>query len=120
MMLASWLLAPAVLVGPAAEAPPPTSGELQALFVRLQAPSAQERSAAALSIAAPPPSGLDAYAQRLRRPRTVAAETFRQLILEIWAQVPDPNYAKTGNLWLQKPEPPWKPQPAEKGRPGGQ
>ena len=85
--------------------------KLAPLVQRLHAPSAQERIEAGKAIAALPPSGVELYAQRLRRPRTVTAETFRQLILEIWAQVPDPNYARTGNLWMQKPEPPWKPPP---------
>lgn len=117
MLSVAWLLVPVVLVGPAAETPPPRADELDALYQRLTGPSKEDRLAAATALTKLPPTGLALYAERLRRARTVPADTFRKLILEIWAQVPDPNYAKTGNLWTMKPEPPWKPQPVKKGEP---
>ena len=109
------MLVPAFVVGPAVDVPPPSPAQLDALVARLHAPDAADRLAAGRAIATLPPSGFELYAERLLRPRTVAPETFRALILETWAQVPNPNYAKDGQLWTHKPEPPWKPPPVKRG-----
>src|SRR4051812_37475717 len=107
MIPVPWFLVPAILVGPAADTPPPSLQDLDAQLQRLRGPSPADRLAAARTIATAPPTGFDLYAERLRRPRAVAAETFRAVVLEMWGQVPNPNYAKDGQLWAKKPEPPW-------------
>jgi hypothetical protein len=115
LISAAWFLVPAIVVGPAADEAAPAARDLDALAARLRGPVASDRLAAARAIAGAAPAGFDLYVERLRRPPTIAADTLRKLILETWAQVPNPNYAKDGQLWTHKPEPPWKPPPVQKG-----
>jgi len=116
MLLAPLLAVPAVLAGAGVDAPPPSAAELDALTARIASRDASERLRAAQAIAAEPPSGIDEYARRLLRPRATAPSTFRQLLLEIWAQVP--NTVPNGALYMMKLEPPWKPPPRPPGTKG--
>lgn len=123
MVSLALLAVPIVVLGDGAArevTPPPSQAELETLARRLESPSAEERLAAARKITELPPAGLSLYIERLRRPRTTPPASFRQLILETWAQVPNPEYPAKGELWMRKPEPPWKPLPARlrsKGQP---
>ncbi len=116
MLFVPLLAVPAVLAGPGADAPPPGAADLDALVAKLASHDAGERLAAANALAAEPASGIDAYAQRLARPRTLPVETYRQIVLAIWAQVPNPT--PNGPLYVMKPEPPWKPPPRVPGAKG--
>jgi hypothetical protein len=116
MILAPLFAVPAVLAGPAADVAAPPVADLEALAKRMVTGDGGDRLAAAKALAAEPPSGIDLYAARLLRPRTIPADTFRQILLEIWAQVP--NTQPNGNLYMQKPEPPWTPPPRVKGDKG--
>ena len=109
MLALSWLLVPAILVGPAADAPALSPADLDAQLARLRSPSAEERLAAVEVITASAAAAPEPAAERLRRARPVGAEALRTLILEMWGQVPNPNWAKDGQLWTKKPEPPWPP-----------
>jgi tetratricopeptide (TPR) repeat protein len=122
MLSLALLAVPVVLLGDAAArdaAPPPSRTELETLSRQLESNRPEERLAAARKITELPPAGLSLYVERLRRPRTTTPAAFRQVILETWAQVPNPEYPAKGELWMKKPEPPWKPLPA-KLRPKGQ
>lgn len=122
MVSLALLAVPIVLLGDGAArdvAPPPSRTELETLTRQLESTSAEERLAAARKITDLPPAGLPLYIERLQRPRITSPAAFRQLILETWAQVPNPEYPAKGELWMKKPEPPWKPLPA-KLRPKGQ
>src|SRR5262249_38760751 len=115
MPLTALYLVPAILVGATADLPPPTEPELEALAQRMAGPDAADRVAGARKLATAPATGFDLYVKRLQRARTTGPVVWRTLILEAWAQVPNPDYAKDGNLWLRKPEP--KPPKVKKGEP---
>jgi len=115
MHAVTLFLIPALLVGPAADAPPPSAAALDALVRRMGGGDAGDRLAAAQALAQAPASGFKDYVARLQRARTTPAATYRALILEAWGQVPNPAYAKDGNLWLRKPDE--KPAKVKKGQP---
>ena len=118
MIWPGLLAVPAVVLAPGApdDAPAPSQAALDALLERLRSPSLDERSAAAEAIARLPDSGFDIYRERLLRERSVSPASFRTLLLEIWAQVPNPEYPAKGELWARKPEPVYKPPKLVKGQ----
>ncbi len=101
--------------GAAVDVPPPSPAEIDGLVKRVGGATGEDRLAAARALAALPPSGAPEYAKRLARPRVIAADTIRTLLLEIWAQVPNPK--PDGPLYVTKPEPKWTPPKAVKGKP---
>lgn len=115
MLYAPLVAVPAIVAGPAADLAPPTAVQLDAVVRRCSGPSAEDRRSAASTIAALPPSGTAEYARRLTRPRSITAETFRRMVLETWAQVP--NTRPDGPLYMTKPEPPWHPPKVARGKP---
>ncbi|MSP62640.1 MAG: hypothetical protein EXR72_20390 [Myxococcales bacterium] len=116
-MLQALLFAlPAVVVSlGAADLPAPSEEAIDALTTRLGGRDPNDRLAAACALAALPAAGLDSYRRRLLRERPIPTDTFRKLLLEIWAQVP--NTSPLGGLWTMKPEPPWRPARVAKGKP---
>jgi tetratricopeptide (TPR) repeat protein len=119
------MLAPLVFATLATAAAPASTtnvaDELEKLSQALRASDEAERLAAAQKIAQlgvaalPAMPALPALIERLERPRQTSPDTFRQLFLAMWAQVP--NWKSGDPMWIRAPEPPWVPPPRVKGQP---
>lgn len=99
------LALPIVLLG-AVAAPPPSPAALDALVAQLGRADAEHRLAAAGAIARLPATGLALYVERLARPLGVPYAALAGLLLEVGAQIPNPDYPAKGELWLRPPAPP--------------
>jgi tetratricopeptide (TPR) repeat protein len=109
-VLAAFLLASTAV----ATAATPSTFALQESLAALRSTDPQVRMTAVQKIGGAGPDELIILQKELEKSRPFSPESYRRLILEIGAQVP--NWKASSPMWVQKPPPPWVPPPRVPGR----